>query len=325
MNELNVFTSGSNASEGSLQSVTAAMAMTRQAQEVQAAMIVAKRFPRNEADSMDRILTACQRQTLAEAAIYSFPRGGSEVSGPSIRLAEAIAQNWGNIDFGFVELEERNNASQVMAYAWDLETNTRQSKVFTVPHKRDTKKGSQPLTDSRDIYEMIANQAARRVRSCILSIIPGDVVESAVKQCELTLRAGNKTPIEERRQNMVTAFAEFDITPEQLAGFIGKNIDAFTENDLARLTKIYRSIKDGVVGNDYFLTRMKESAPAQNATQTAQEAPQEGRDTTRKGKGRQSAAKAAEQAAPVPAYEPNEYTDYDGDEELPFEMGLDDL
>ena len=321
MNELNVFTGGSNAGEGSLQSVTAAMAMTRQAQEVQAAMIVAKRFPRNEADSMDRILTACQRQTLAEAAIYSFPRGGSEVSGPSIRLAEAIAQHWGNIDFGFVELEERNNASQVMAYAWDLETNTRQSKVFTVPHKRDTKKGSQPLTDSRDIYEMIANQAARRVRSCILSIIPGDVVEAAVKQCEVTLRAGNKTPIEERRQNMVAAFAEFEITGEQLAGFIGKKLDAFTENDLARLTKIYRSIKDGVVGNDYFINRMKEAVPAQDAAQTAQEAPQEGRDTTRKTKARQQPAKPQEQAAP----NLNEYTDYNGDEELPFEMGLDDL
>lgn len=321
MNELNVFTGGSNAGEGSLQSVTAAMAMTRQAQEVQAAMIVAKRFPRNEADSMDRILTACQRQTLAEAAIYSFPRGGTEVSGPSIRLAEAIAQHWGNIDFGFVELEERNNASQVMAYAWDLETNTRQSKVFTVPHKRDTKKGSQPLTDSRDIYEMIANQAARRVRSCILSIIPGDVVEAAVKQCEVTLRAGNKTPIEERRQNMVAAFAEFEITGEQLAGFIGKKLDAFTENDLARLTKIYRSIKDGVVGNDYFINRMKEAVPAQDAAQAAQEAPQEGRDTTRKTKAQQQPAKPQEQAAP----NLNEYTDYNGDEELPFDMGLDDL
>ena len=70
---------------------------------------------------------------------------------------------------------------------------------------------------------------------------------------------------------------------------------------------------------------MKEAVPAQDAAQAGQEAPAEGKDTTRKAKGRQSAAKAAEQAAPVPAYEPNEYTDYDGDEELPFDMGLDDL
>lgn len=40
---LNVF--GGQQQGGNLQSVTAAMAMTRQAQEVQAAMVVAKTFP----------------------------------------------------------------------------------------------------------------------------------------------------------------------------------------------------------------------------------------------------------------------------------------
>ena len=258
-NELNVFNGGQQSREQSLASVTSAMATTRQAQEVQAAMIVAKKFPRDEKQSCDRILNACMRQTLAENALYSFPRGGSEVTGPSIRLAECLAQNWGNIDFGFIELEQKTGESTVMAYAWDLETNTRQSKVFTVPHKRDTRNGSVTLTDSRDIYEMIANQSARRVRSCILSVIPGDVVDMAMKQCELALKAGNATPIEERIQNMISAYAEFEVTPEMLSGFIGKKVEAFTENDVVRLQKVYRSLKDGIVGNDYFIGKMRES------------------------------------------------------------------
>lgn len=266
-NELNVFNGGQQNREQSLAGVTTAMATTRQAQEVQAAMIVAKRFPRDERQSNDRILNACMRQTLAENALYSFPRGGSEVTGPSIRLAECLAQNWGNIDFGFIELEQKTGESTVMAYAWDLETNTRQSKVFTVPHKRDTKSGSVTLTDSRDIYEMVANQSARRVRSCILSVIPGDVVESAVKQCELTLKAGNATPIEERIQKMIAAYAEFEVTQEMLSGFIGKNVEAFTENDVIRLQKVYRSLKDGIVGNDYFLNKMKESVQQEPQTE----------------------------------------------------------
>ena len=270
MNELNVFGGGQQGREQSLASVTSAMATTRQAQEVQAAMIVAKRFPRDEKQSNDRILNACTRQTLAENALYSFPRGGTEVTGPSIRLAECLAQSWGNIDFGFIELESKNNESTVMAYAWDLETNTRQSKVFTVPHRRDTRTGSVMLTDSRDIYEMIANQAARRVRSCILSVIPGDVVESAIKQCELTLKAATKTPLPERIQNMVSAFSEFSVSPDMLRGYIGKNVDAFDENDVIRLQKVYRSLKDGVVGNEYFLNRMQESV--QQEPQTVPEA-----------------------------------------------------
>ena len=258
-------------------SVTAAMATTRQAQEVQAAMIVAKHFPRDERVACDRILNACTRRSLAECAIYSYSRGGTEVSGPSIRLAECIAQNWGNIDFGYIELEQKNGESQVMAYAWDLETNTRQSKVFSVPHRRDTKKGSFPLTDSRDIYEMVANQASRRVRSCILAVIPNDVVEMAVNQCEVTLKssAAGKA-LDDRIAEMVERFAEYNVTPDQLRAYVGKNVEAFTENDVIRLGKVYRSLKDGIVGSDYFLERMKESpkparAPADEIPQIAQE------------------------------------------------------
>lgn len=273
-NELNVF---GDAPQGiTAQSVTTAMVTSRQAQEVQAAMIVAKRFPRDERESNDRILRACTRRSLAEAAIYEYSRGGTTVTGPSIRLAECVAQSWGNIDFGYVELEQKGGESQVMAYAWDLETNTRQTKVFTVPHKRHTKNGDYPLIDPRDIYEMVANQASRRVRSCILAIIPGDVIDSAVKQCELTLKAGSNVPLEDRIKDMVAKFAEYEVTPEQLRAFIGKNVEAFSEADIVRLGKVYRSLKDGIVGNDYFLNRMKEApaeAPQQQAQTPAEPAP----------------------------------------------------
>ena len=68
--------------------------------EAQAAMVIAKQFPRNEIKALDRILNACARPGLAEAALYTYSRGGTEITGPSIRLAEALAQNWGNIQFG---------------------------------------------------------------------------------------------------------------------------------------------------------------------------------------------------------------------------------
>lgn len=44
---------------------------------------------------MDRILKSCTRETLAQSAVYSYPRGGQSVEGPSIRLAETLAQEWG--------------------------------------------------------------------------------------------------------------------------------------------------------------------------------------------------------------------------------------
>jgi len=273
MNELNVY--GAAPQDRGMESVTSAMVTSRQAQEVQAAMVVAKRFPRDERQSMDRILAACQRRSLAESAVYEYTRGGTTVTGPSIRLAECMAQNWGNIDFGFIELEQRSGESQVMAYAWDLETNTRQSKIFSVPHRRQTKNGSYALTDPRDIYEMIANQAARRVRSCVLAVIPGDVIEAAVKQCDATLRGGSNVPLAERIQAMATAFREeYGVTEEQLRAYIGKNVDAFSENDVVRLGKVYRSLKDGVIGSEYFLQRMTEPPTGEGAA-AQEKAPRE--------------------------------------------------
>lgn len=228
-------------------SVTAEIAMTRQMQEVQGQIIMAKRFPRNEAEAYANIIQACQRKSLAEKAEYEYTRGTSKVTGPSIRLAEVIAQNWGNIDFGYVELERSSTETKVLAQAWDLQTNTRQSKVFTVSHIRETKKGNYAITSSRDIYELIANQASRRIRSCILSIIPGDVVESAIQQCRKTLLDGEKKPLKDVVKNVVLAFQrDYNVPVESLEKYIGCKSGSFSMNDCIRLRKVYNSIKDGM-------------------------------------------------------------------------------
>lgn len=247
----------------SVKSTTTEMMVSRQAQEVQAAMVIAKKFPRDEVEAYNRIMRACQRRSLAEQAEYEYPRGGTKVSGPSIRLAEALAQNWGNIDYGVIELEQKESSSEMMAYAWDLETNTRATRIFSVKHQRDTKKGSHALTDSRDIYEITANFGARRVRACILEVIPGDVVEAAQQQCNLTLTNGNTEPLIDRIRKMVKAFEdEFSVTKTMLEEYIGCNSDVFSENDFVRLRKVYRSLKDGMAKReDYFNIGNNEKSP----------------------------------------------------------------
>lgn len=224
----------------------------RAIQEVQAAMTVAKRFPRDQQAASDRVLNACTRKTLAETALYSYNRGGTDVTGPSIRLAEAIAQNWGNIQFGIRELSQENKMSTVEAFAWDLETNTRQVKVFQVPHVRYSKKGVTELTDPRDIYEIVANQGARRLRACILGVIPGDVIEAAVEQCDKTLITNTDTSPDNIKK-LIDAFATFNITVEMLQNKINKRIESINPAQMVQLRKIYISLKDGMsVVADWF-------------------------------------------------------------------------
>jgi len=223
---------------------TVDVASARQIAEVQAAMVVAKRFPRNHLDAHTRIMNACKRQSLAEQAIYSYPKGGARVEGPSIRLAEALAQNWGNIEFGITELDQRDGESSVMAFCVDLETNTRQTKVFTVKHAMKTRNGMKHLDDPRDIYEMTANQGARRMRACILSIIPGDVVDEAIAACNQTLQGNSAEPIQDRARKMVAAFDEMGVTRTQLEQRLGHRLDSISEAELVGFKKIFASLRD---------------------------------------------------------------------------------
>lgn len=213
--------------------------------EVQAAMVIAQRFPRNQIQAMDRIMQACTRPKLAEGALYSYARGGQEITGPSIRLAESMAQAWGNIDFGIRELEQRNGVSTVEAYCWDMETNTRQVKVFQVVHERHTRQGAKKLTDPRDVYELVANQGARRLRACILGVIPGDVTETAVSQCEQTLKASADTSPEAQKK-LLEAFAPFGVSKEQIEKRIQCRLDAIRPAQVVQLKKVYASLRDGM-------------------------------------------------------------------------------
>jgi|19_taG_2_1085344.scaffolds.fasta_scaffold07049_3 hypothetical protein len=245
---VNVF---GDAGGGQVQKQAMESAVTsREQSEVQAAIIMAKRFPRDQVQAMDRILTACGRPTLAMKAQYQYARGGTDISGPSIRLAEEILRGWGNIVSGIRELsrgfdEKGIGFSECVAYAWDLETNVRDERYFRVRHWRDTRSGGYALKDERDIYEAVANSGARRKRASMLAMIPGDVQEEAVKTCEATLQSNFEiTP--ESIKAMVDRFGQCGVTKDQMEARIQRRIDTITPALYASMVKIYNSINDGM-------------------------------------------------------------------------------
>lgn len=257
-------------------SVGAELIASREAQEVQVAMVAAKRFPRDEIASYNRILQDCQRKSLAERAMYEYPRGGQMVTGPSIHLARTLARGWGNLDSGFKVLEQTATDSTVMAYCWDLETNYRETKVFTVKHIRETKKGAYPLTDSRDIYELIANQSARRERACILSVIPQDVVDAAVGQCNATLASGGKMPLVDMVRALVKNFQEqYGVTAEMLEQYIGCKKEAFSNQSVVRLKNVYNTLRDGSASVEQYFDMSASASAAEEQREDHEPAAQQ--------------------------------------------------
>ena len=221
-------------------------------QEIQGMVFMAKQYPRDQFAAYQRIKQSCERKSLAMIASYEYPRGGKKVTGPSIRLAEVIAQNWGNFSCGVTELEQRLGESTCMAYAWDLETNVRFEKIFTVKHERKAGKTIQKLDDPRDIYELVANMGARRERACILAAIPKDVVDAAMEECDRTLLGQNTEPIIDRLKKMFDKFKAFGVTREMIENKVGVKIDSFTEKDVLSLGKIHNSLRDGMSKREDF-------------------------------------------------------------------------
>lgn len=272
MNDLTVH-NGTDIQESQVQ-VQANRAMS----EVQGQIVMAKKFPRDEFKALEQIKRSCSRMKLAEKARYQYPRGGQTVTGPSIRLAEVIAQSWGNLDFGIRELEQKNGESTVEAYCWDLQTNTRQTKIFTVKHERGTKQGIKKLDDPRDVYELVANQGSRRVRACILGIIPSDIVEEALDACKKTLAGSNEVPFQDRIRKMVDAFSKLTISSEMLEEKAKKKLKDFTIDDLVEMLDIFNSIKDGMSKPRDWFSSIKETTPINkelNETVFGKEEPKE--------------------------------------------------
>lgn len=247
------------------QNTMMAVEATKEIAEVQAAVIMAKQYPRDKFTAFNNILEECDRASLASEAVYAYPRGGNTVSGPSIRLAEVMARNWGNLDSGIKELARDKDKSVCLAFSWDLETNSRFTKTFEVPHIRYTKKGSYKLTDPRDIYENVANQGARRLRACILQAIPGDVTDAAVKRCKETMTAKSGESLVDRIRKMVSAFKKHGVTQQHIEKRMGHKIDITTEEELFDLRTVYNSIKDNQSKRSDFFD-IKETTPSAKTT-----------------------------------------------------------
>lgn len=217
--------------------------------EIQTAMFVAKQFPRNVDDVIRRVRVACQRPSLASIAEFSYPRGGEEVSGPSVYLLKAIAQEWGNIEYGIRELSRTGGVSTVQAYAWDMERGAKQTLVFEVKHWRDTKKGGYAVKEERDVYELVANMGSRRLRACLEGVIPEDIKQIAIDECNATMGA-MKLVTPERIAKLLEAFKEIGVTRERLEAKLARKVESIAPSVMVRLGKTYNAIKDGLVTAD---------------------------------------------------------------------------
>lgn len=243
--------------------------------EVQAAIVVAQSCPRNITAAIAEMRQVCAQTAFAKKAFFRFSRGGQNVSGLSIHVARELARIWGNTAYGVNELRRDDTAaeSEMLAYAWDVQKNTRVASTFIVPHKRDTKNGTKALTDLRDVYENNANNGARRLRESIFSVLPDWFIDEAQDICQATLsgKASGK-PLAQRVADAVGVFAGLGVTVDQLETKLDRESGKWTEKDLGELLVVHGSLTAGEVTVEQEFPSKKvtaaelTAAPAKEAT-----------------------------------------------------------
>jgi len=218
--------------------------------EVQGAMLLAKRFPRNEDACFSRSMTSCQRRSFADKAMYSFPRGGSKITGPSVSLARDLARIWGHMRWGVHVIAESETDRTIRAWAWDVEANNKVEaddcfKKLIFRKNKGGEGGRWIEPDERELRELSNRRGALAVRNCLLQLLPKDLVEDACAECQKTMEKEFGADPASTRKAVVKAFAAIGVAVERLEDYLGHPLSECSPNEITDLRKVYKSISDG--------------------------------------------------------------------------------
>ena len=243
---------------------TAASAVATQARAlVEARFTMALARPRSVDDARQRILADCKRPRFAEVAIYSLPRGGKKIEGPSIRFVEAALRSWGNADSQAQVLYEDDDKMIVRVTVTDLETNAtyasehRVSKTIERKQLARNQKSLGERTNSfgdtvyivratdDDLAMKLNALVSRAIRTNGLRLLPGDIVEEAMEQVRKTQQDKAAADPDAERKKIADAFAPLGVTPSMLQDDLGHPLAQSTPTELVELRAVYAGLRDG--------------------------------------------------------------------------------
>jgi hypothetical protein len=187
--------------------------------EVDQQIATARAMPRSITRAVANITTLATLDELsAEECIYALPRAGKPIKGPSVRLAEIIASQWGNCRVGarVVHVDRHEKYIEAEGVFHDLETNT--ATTARVRRRISNKHGGL-LTE--DMIVVTGNAAAAIAkRNAILGGVPKAVWRRAYDAVDSVITGDVKTLVE-RRGRAIAAFAAFGVAPDRVFAALG--------------------------------------------------------------------------------------------------------
>ena len=224
----------------------------REQSELQSALILARRFPRDEGAVIRRLHANAQRVTFADDALYSFQRAGNVIEGPSVYFTRETARIFGNMRSGIKIVDMTDSLITVRGWAMDLETNAYSEREAAFKPLIYRRTGGWQKPDERDLRELVNKNGAICVRNALLDLLPTDIVDEALRLCKVTSERAALDPA--RVLVMLKKYLAIGVTEKMLAAW-GKVTDPklLTPAQFAELGRIYKTITDGAaVRADFF-------------------------------------------------------------------------
>jgi hypothetical protein len=213
--------------------------LERAAVDVQVA--TAHAYPRDRQKALQAIVNEALQDS--ESMIYTLryvnhKTGEAQVvQGASVRLAEVVAQNWGNIRVWASVIEARPEYVRARGSAWDMQSNAWATEEVVVPTL--DKKG-QPYPERLRILQQ-QSAVSKAFRNVVLRVVPRSVVNAAINAI--------------KRQQVVTPKAiasirnwlkTIKVSEAAACRVIGaQSLDSITPEQLATIRGIYAAIRDG--------------------------------------------------------------------------------
>jgi hypothetical protein len=210
--------------------------------ETESQLEAAHHYPRQLKRFLNEAITlATYSVEIAESCMYSLPRAGKAITGPSVRLAEMVASAYGNLHVGarVVGVEDKEIIAQ--GVAWDLEKNIR---VTIEKRRRITKKDGRRFDD--DMITVTGNAAASiGLRDAIFRVIPRAYVMT-VYEAARKVAVGDASTLADKRKLVMERLQKMGATPDRILARIEKAaIEDIGLTELEVLIGLGTAIKDG--------------------------------------------------------------------------------
>ena len=218
--------------------------------QVQTAM----RYPKHSTpDQINFALVKAESYALvdsetAESCFYRLEREDKKtgqksiIEGPSIRLAEIIANSWGNIRIATRIVGNDGKFITAQGACHDLESNVIQ--VVEVKRSICTSKG---FTFSADMQVVTGNAAASIARrNAILAVIPQAIFKNLYAKIKTKAIGDVQNNLENRRAKMLKTYALAGVNSEMLCKHLGvQAVDDITAEMVVNLASLWNALRDG--------------------------------------------------------------------------------